>query len=175
MSIKSTHISWSEDLKLARNVADSHRQGFEMLLSWFEDWRISRQLPSGREAACAFWRQQVKVKPRTEWQIDQWKQAISWYLEWLCRGTTGEHEEIHGGLVRSGCCGMNSALRFAGRSARRTCLKPGRLKPASLWPIPHAGQTTVNACEAGLNNGQPSHSPHHFAKALSFAFPPLTR
>lgn len=83
MSIKPTHISWREDLKLARNVADAHRQGFEMLLSWFEDWRMSRQLPPGREAACAFWRQQVKVKPRTEWQIDQWKQAISWYLEWL--------------------------------------------------------------------------------------------
>ena len=37
MSIKSTHISWREDLKLARNVADAHRQGFEMLLSAARD------------------------------------------------------------------------------------------------------------------------------------------
>ena len=71
MSSKPIPLSWREDLKKARNVSDSHRQGFEMLLSWFEDWRISRQLPPGREAACAFWRQQVKLKPRTEWQLDQ--------------------------------------------------------------------------------------------------------
>lgn len=54
-----------------------------MLLSWFDQWRISRHLPHGREAARAFWRQQVKSKPREAWQLEQWTTAFGWYLEWL--------------------------------------------------------------------------------------------
>ena len=54
-----------------------------MLLSWFDQWRISRHLPHGREAARAFWRQQVKSKPREAWQLEQWTAAFGWYLEWL--------------------------------------------------------------------------------------------
>lgn len=83
MSAASTTSSWRDDLKLARNVPDSHRQGYDMLLSWFDQWRISRHLPHGREAARAFWRQQVKSKPREAWQLEQWTAAFGWYLEWL--------------------------------------------------------------------------------------------
>lgn len=83
MSAASTTSSWRDDLKLARNVPDSHRQSYDMLLSWFDQWRISRHLPNGREAARAFWRQQVKSKPREAWQLEQWTAAFGWYLEWL--------------------------------------------------------------------------------------------
>ena len=83
MSTSATPPSWRDDLKKARNILDSQKPGFEMLLSWFEDWRIGRHLEPGREAACAFWRQQVLSKPRQAWQIEQWKEAIGWFLEWL--------------------------------------------------------------------------------------------
>ena len=83
MSMATTPLSWRDDLKMARNVPESQKPGFEMLLSWFEDWRTGRQLEPGREAACAFWRREVKAKPRADWQIDQWKEAIGWFLEWL--------------------------------------------------------------------------------------------
>jgi hypothetical protein len=54
-----------------------------MLLSWFEDWRLGKQLQPGLDAARAFWVHQVKSKPRQSWQLEQWKEAIGWYLEWL--------------------------------------------------------------------------------------------
>ena len=77
------------DLKMARNVPDSRRTGFEILLSWFEDWRIAQKLEPGREAARAFWIHQVKTKPRQDWQLDQCKEAIGWYLEWLRHAQAG--------------------------------------------------------------------------------------
>ncbi len=83
MSAASTTSSWRDDLKLARNVPDSHKQGYDLLLSWFDQWRISRHLPHGREAARAFWRQQVKSKSREAWQLEQWTAAFGWYLEWF--------------------------------------------------------------------------------------------
>jgi integron integrase len=76
-------LSWREDLKLARNVTDAQRVGFELLLGWFESWRIDQQLEPGREAAKAFWVQQVKGKPRADWQLGQWGEALAWYLQWL--------------------------------------------------------------------------------------------
>jgi hypothetical protein len=47
MSQTSPSLSWRKDLKLARNVTDAQRVGFEMLLSWFENWRIGQQLEPG--------------------------------------------------------------------------------------------------------------------------------
>ena len=90
-----TTSSWCEDLKRARNVPNSHKQGYEMLLSWFEKWRVSRRLPPGKEAARAFWRHQVKAKPREAWQLEQWTAAFGWYLEWL------RFTEMHGAEVRT--------------------------------------------------------------------------
>jgi hypothetical protein len=36
---------WNLDLEKARNVPSRDKRGYEMLLSWFETWRLSRQLP----------------------------------------------------------------------------------------------------------------------------------
>ncbi len=72
MSASTAISSWSEDLKRARNVPDSQKQGYDFLLSWFEKWRVAKRLPPGREAARAFWRHQVKSKPRDAWQLEQW-------------------------------------------------------------------------------------------------------
>lgn len=75
--------SWSEDLKKARNVTDAQRAGFELVLGWFENWRIGQQMGPGREAARVFWLRQVKSKPRADWQLSQWAEALRWYLQWL--------------------------------------------------------------------------------------------
>jgi hypothetical protein len=47
MSQTSPSLSWREDLKLAHNVTDAQRVGFELLLGWFESWRVGQQLESG--------------------------------------------------------------------------------------------------------------------------------
>jgi hypothetical protein len=53
-------LSWRADLKKARNLSGAQRSGFEMLLFWFEDWRLGTQLEPGLDAARAFWVHQVK-------------------------------------------------------------------------------------------------------------------
>jgi len=83
MSHSSHSPCWREDLKKARNVSDAQRSGYELVLAWFENWRIGQPLEPGREAARAFWVQQVKSKPRADWQLDQWAEALAWYLQWL--------------------------------------------------------------------------------------------
>lgn len=83
MNASSPLPSWRDDLRAARDVSESQRAGFELVLAWFESWRVRQHLPPGREAARAFWVQQVKAKRRTSWQLDQWKEAIGWYLQWL--------------------------------------------------------------------------------------------
>ena len=78
-----TRFCWIEDLEKARNVPSRDRMGYEMLLSWFDTWRLGRQLPPGRESARLFWKHQILSKPRAEWQVEQWKAAFGWYFEWL--------------------------------------------------------------------------------------------
>jgi len=66
-------------MKKACNVTDAQRPSFEMILSWFENWRVPRRLQPGREAARAFWAQQVKSKPRAPWQMEpRVFQAMDW-------------------------------------------------------------------------------------------------
>jgi hypothetical protein len=70
-------------MKKACNVTDAQRPSFEMILSWFENWRVPRRLQPGREAARAFWEQQVKSKPRAPWEMEPRKEAFSGYLDSL--------------------------------------------------------------------------------------------
>lgn len=79
---KNTHC-WFEDLRASRDLNEKDKAGYSMLLEWFESWRVSQALPPGRESAIAFWRAQVQSKPRQDWQLQQWSEAIRWYLEWL--------------------------------------------------------------------------------------------
>jgi hypothetical protein len=76
-STKAVYL-WSADLAAARNVSSKEKVGFEMVLGWFEDWRVAQRLEPGREAARAFWKAQVLSKPRAEWQLEQWKGAFGW-------------------------------------------------------------------------------------------------
>ena len=38
---------------------------------------------SGRETARRFWREVVQGKEREGWQIQQWTEAMRWFLKWL--------------------------------------------------------------------------------------------
>ena len=74
---------WRSDLLASRDLSDGEKRGFEIILNWFECWRIPKNLPAGRDAAARFWREQVVSKNREQWQLDQWAEAIRWFLHWL--------------------------------------------------------------------------------------------
>ncbi|BDS08125.1 hypothetical protein NT6N_31650 [Oceaniferula spumae] len=77
--------SWREDLLASRDLNDREKQGFGFLLSWFETWRVSRRLPADVKSARQFWKSEVIVKDRKQWQLEQWAESIRWYLRWLDR------------------------------------------------------------------------------------------
>lgn len=74
---------WELDLQASRDLSDRDKQGFSFLLSWFETWRLRRRLSPGREAGRKFWTMEVIAKPRKDWQLAQWTEAMRWYLQWL--------------------------------------------------------------------------------------------
>ncbi|MCP5537963.1 MAG: integron integrase [Akkermansiaceae bacterium] len=74
---------WREDVMASRDLNDREKQGFAFLLSWFETWRVSRRLEPGLESARQFWKQEVACKERKQWQLEQWAQAVRWYIQWL--------------------------------------------------------------------------------------------
>lgn len=86
---------WYGDLMASRDLKAPEKQGFAMLLNWFESWRQSFQLEPGRDAAKQFWRAQVLPQNREEWQISQWTEAIRWYLHWF-RLATEEQKPVTG-------------------------------------------------------------------------------
>lgn len=78
---------WRADLDASRDLSDLEKQNYGFLLSWFESWRVRQRLDPGRAAAVEFWKSQVSVKPRKDWQLERWSEAVRWYLRWLqcCR------------------------------------------------------------------------------------------
>jgi integron integrase len=87
---------WRADLDASRDLSDLEKQGFGFLLSWFESYRMRKGLRADRPAAVLFWREQVVVKPRKQWQLDRWAEAVSWYLRWLecCRESGKEVRSV---------------------------------------------------------------------------------
>jgi site-specific recombinase XerD len=55
-------------------------------------------MEAGREAAKAFWRAEVQREDRKReaWQLDQWSDAIQWYLNWLkaCDEAGADHRSL---------------------------------------------------------------------------------
>ena len=74
---------WRADLDVSRDLSELEKQHFGFVLAWFETWRIKQGLDPCREAAVRFWREQVKVKERKEWQLQRWAEAMRWYERWL--------------------------------------------------------------------------------------------
>ena len=74
---------WRADLDASRDLNDHEKQQYGFLVSWFEAWRVRQRLEPGRAAGLAFWNAQVVVKPRKDWQLARWAEAMRWYLRWL--------------------------------------------------------------------------------------------
>lgn len=95
---KKARWCWRKDLAEFRGITDRERTGFLLVLEWFENFRLRYELPAGRDAAKAFWRCEVlgEGKHREPWQLEQWEDAIKWYLNWLnaCAEEGAEHRSL---------------------------------------------------------------------------------
>jgi integron integrase len=89
---------WRTDLAEFRGLTDRERNGFLLVLEWFENFRLRHELPAGREAAKAFWKNEVlrEGRDRELWQLEQWGDAIQWYLKWLgaCAASGADHRSL---------------------------------------------------------------------------------
>ena len=102
---------WLADLKASRDLTEQDQERHCFVITWFEKWRVSKGLPPGRLAARRFWKEQVLVKPRPSWQLDQWEAGVRWYLDWVAL------VEQNGGKATTLPERMREATRNAG--ARR--------------------------------------------------------
>jgi len=97
-AIKKARWCWRKDLAAFRGLTDRERTGFLLLLEWFENFRLRHELPAGREAAKTFWRSDVlgEDRRREDWQLEQWNDAIKWYLKWLeaCSEDGADHRSL---------------------------------------------------------------------------------
>jgi len=107
---KSGAADWRVDLDASRDLSDLEKQNYGFLLSWFESWRVRQRLDPDRASAVEFWKSQVAVKPRKEWQLERWSEAVRWYLRWLecCRN---EGMEVRSVGERMG----NAVMRMGAR------------------------------------------------------------
>ncbi len=126
---KKARCCWRKDLAAFRGLTDRERTGFLLVLEWFENFRLRHELPAGREAAKSFWRCEVlgKDRQREPWQLEQWGDAIKWYMAWLdaCAEEGGDHRSLPErvrGAVNSACARRGLALRtkhcYGGWAAR---------------------------------------------------------
>ena len=93
-----TRWCWRNDLAGFRGLSDRERAGFLLVLEWFENFRLRLGLEAGREAAKAFWRAEVlrEGSAREPWQLEQWGEAIRWYLDWVkaCAEAGVDHRSL---------------------------------------------------------------------------------
>jgi hypothetical protein len=95
---RKTRWCWRKDLAEFRGLTDRERAGFLLVLEWFENFRLRHELPAGSEAAKAFWTSEVtrEDRIRDKWQLEQWGDAIQWYLNWLgaCSEAGADHRSL---------------------------------------------------------------------------------
>ncbi len=89
---------WRKDLAEFRGLTERERSGFLLVLEWFENFRLRLELAAGRDAAGVFWRTEVirEGREREKWQLEQWADAIRWYLDWLaaCASEGADHRSL---------------------------------------------------------------------------------
>ena len=97
-TILKKRFDWRTDLEASRNVDRRQQHGFTMLLGWYENFRLRLGLKAGRESAKSFWKAEVLGRgvEREPWQLEQWAEAMAWYLDWLkhCREVGGDHRSL---------------------------------------------------------------------------------
>ena len=93
-----TRWCWRKDLSEFRGLADRERTGFLLVLEWFENFRMRHEMAAGRESARYFWKTEVlrEDREREKWQLEQWGDAIQWYLNWLaaCSEAGADHRSL---------------------------------------------------------------------------------
>jgi integron integrase len=98
MATSKTRWCWRRDLAEFRGLTEKDRGGFLLVLEWFENYRARHGHEAGREAAKLFWKQEVlrEDRPREDWQLEQWRAAILWYLDWLkaCGEAGADHRSL---------------------------------------------------------------------------------
>ncbi len=122
---------WRKDLAEFRGLSDTDRTGFLLVLEWFENFRLRLQLPAGREVATTFWKSEVTGpdRRREPWQIQQWSDAIKWYLNWLdaCAQEGGDHRSL-----------IERVRAAANSAASRHGLLPRTKQAYSAWAARYA-------------------------------------
>jgi len=133
MSALSKRWCWRKDLSEFRGLSEQERAGFLLVLEWFENFRLRHEMEASRDAAKAFWRTEVQRddRKREAWQLDQWSDAVQWYLAWLsaCEEAGADHRR---GAER----GVETRLHpqdedFAQGAARNDDLAENRFAKAS--------------------------------------------
>ena len=74
MSAIKSRCCWRKDLSEFRGLTERERNGFLLVLEWFENFRLRNELEAGRDAAKVFWRSEVvrEDRPRESWsRIDR--------------------------------------------------------------------------------------------------------
>ena len=87
---------WRADLAASRNLGSREKKAFAFFLDWFERWRLEHGLGADRETANRFWRERAMAKERPDWRLQQWEEAMRWYLRWLeiCSSGGGEGTSV---------------------------------------------------------------------------------
>ena len=75
--------NWRADLEASRDVPEKQKTFYAFAIAWMESWRVRSRKDAGRETAELWWIDEVKAKPRKEWQLRNWAEAVRWYLSWL--------------------------------------------------------------------------------------------
>jgi len=98
MSATKTRWCWRKDLAEFRGLSAKERAGFLVFLEWFENFRLRHEMEAKLEAARVFWRSEVLREgvTREDWQLEQWKAAMQWYLKWLsaCAEAGADHRSL---------------------------------------------------------------------------------
>ena len=97
-AIAKKRLCWRKDLSEFRGLTERERAGYLLVLEWLENFRLRHDLEAGRDSAKIFWRTEVlrEDRPREKWQIEQWSDAIQWYLKWLeaCAESGADHRSL---------------------------------------------------------------------------------
>ncbi|MEM7602176.1 MAG: integron integrase [Verrucomicrobiota bacterium] len=130
-TVKKNCFCWRSDLNASRDLRATERSGFEMVLDWFERWRVSKDLQASRDSAKRFWREQVKAKEREEWQLEQWAAAFQWFLRWLqfCEASGGETVTLPERVKRA----VNQAGGRRGLALRTRQTYAGKVAQFAAW------------------------------------------
>ncbi|MEM9236707.1 MAG: integron integrase [Verrucomicrobiota bacterium] len=138
---------------------EGQKRGFGYFLGWFESWRLRSARPADVETARLFWKKVVMAKERQLWQLEQWPEAMRWYLHWLelARRSGSDHRSLPERV--------RDAVELAG--ARRGLARPTRRAYGS-WVARFAA--TVDSPRDAMDETQMSEWLGRLASETKIAF-----